>query len=94
MTMTTTREKGIERMEARAAQMPVRTLADALETLDRKAHDEQLDDAERPTRAVLMDVICERCPAAEKAFEAWAQSDDGCPDVASAAIVAAARQEA
>lgn len=87
-----TRDEVIARMTARCRQTPLPLLADSLATLDAKAHKERLDDAERLTRAVLMDAICERCPEAEAAFEAWAQSDDGCPDVASAVIVAAARK--
>jgi hypothetical protein len=87
-----TREEVVEQMKARCRELPVRLLAWSLETLDRRAHERRLTDEERLTRVVLMDVICERCPAAEGAFEAWAQSDGGCPDVASAAIVAAARK--
>ncbi len=84
-----TREEVTERMKGRCRELPVRLLAWSLETLDRRP---KLDDAERLTRAVLIDVICERCPAAEEAFEAWAQSDDLDLKAPIAAIIAAARE--
>ena len=84
-----TREEVTERMKARAGQIPVRLLADSLAQLDRKR---KLDDAERLTRAVLIDVICEKCPEAEAAFEAWAQSDDLDLKAPVAAIIATARE--
>ena len=71
--MPTTREEGIAKMAARCRQIPLATLAEALEMLDRKP---KLDDAERLTRAVFIDVICERCPEAEAAFAAWADGED------------------
>lgn len=68
-----TREEGIERMKALARRQPLRSLADGLFALDSKP---ERDDAERLTRSVLIDVICERCPEADAAFDAWAESDD------------------
>ena len=86
--MSSTREEGIERMKVAASRHPVRLLAGSLEVLDRKP---KLDDAERLTRAVLIDVICEQCPAADEAFEAWAQSDDTDLKAPVAAIIAIAK---
>lgn len=71
--MTLTREEGVAKMTAFARRQPLATLAASLELLGGLR---KLDDAGRLTRAVLMDVICERCPAAEAAFAAWADSDD------------------
>jgi hypothetical protein len=88
--MALTREEGVAKMTARCRQIPLRTLGEALEMLDRKAG---LDDAERLTRSVFIDVICERCPEAEAAFAAWADSDDldfKAPVVAIIAIAKAA----
>jgi hypothetical protein len=87
--MTMTRDEGIARMKALTARQPLRQLGEALEILDAKTG---LDDAERLTRAVIMDVICERCPDAEAAFAAWADSDDCDIKVPTAAIVAAAKK--
>jgi len=83
-----TREEGVARMKALAGMQPLPTLAGSLELLAARA---KLDDAERLTHAVLMDVICERCPEAEAAFTAWCDSDDMDLDAPVAAIVAAAR---
>jgi hypothetical protein len=86
--MPLTREEGVARMKALAGRQPLRQPAEALEMLDAKA---KLDDAERFTRTLLMDVICERCPEAEAAFAAWADSDDNGAGSAVAAIVAAVK---
>lgn len=75
-------------MRALAAVQPLGKLADALAVLDRKP---RLDDAERLTRAVLFDVITERCPAADVAFQAWADSDDNNQHHAVQAIVTAVK---
>jgi hypothetical protein len=87
--MPSPREQGIERMGERARQRPVRLLAASLAALDARP---ELDEAERLTRGVLMDVICEREPAAEAAFEAWAQSNDYDLRHGSGAIIAAGRK--
>jgi hypothetical protein len=87
--MTMTREEGVARMKALAGRQPLPTLATSLEMLAAKP---QLDDAERLTHAVIMDVICERCPAAEAVFAAWCDSDDYDLDAPVAAVVAAARR--
>jgi hypothetical protein len=86
--MPITREEGITKMTALLNRQPLRKLGEALEILDAKP---ELDSAERLSRAVIMDVICKRCPQADAAFEAWADSDDGNPRNATAAIVAAAK---
>lgn len=76
-----------EKMTALANAQPLRSLGTALLMLDAKV---KLDDAESLTRAVIIDSICERCPAAEAAFDAWANSDDTDPHTAMAAMAAAA----
>jgi len=81
-----TANQGIEKMKAFARQQPLSRLADSLLLLDAKT---SLDEPERLTRAVLMDVICEKCPAADAAFDAWAEDLDSEPDAAVAVIVAA-----
>lgn len=86
--MPPTREQIIERMKDRARAQPVSKLADALALLDAMP---KLDNEHRLTRAVIIDVICERSPEAEAAFQAWAESDDNTPRAGSAAIVAAVR---
>lgn len=85
-----TRTDGIDRMKAAAATRPLPTLAFALAAINAMP---ELDEAHRLTQAVLIDVICERSPAAEAAFDAWAQSDDadgrnGVAAIAEAALAA------
>jgi hypothetical protein len=77
-----------ERLVARANATPLATLADTLLILDAKG---KLDEAERLTRATIIDSICERCPAADAAFDAWADSDDEDPRTATLAMAAAAK---
>ena len=86
--MPMTREEGVAKMKALAGRQPLPTLALSLEMLAAKPG---LDGAERLTHAVIMDVICERCPAAEAAFAAWCDSDDYDAAAPVAAIVAAAK---
>jgi len=74
-------------MTALVNAQPLRTLATSLLMLDAKP---KLDEAERLTRAVIIDSICERCPAADAAFDAWADSDDIDPHTAAQAMAAAA----
>lgn len=81
------RDEGIEKMKAFARRQPLDRLADSLLLLDAK---DKLCDAERLTRAVIMDVICEKSPAADAAFDAWAESDDDSPATAVEVILAAA----
>jgi len=76
------------RMTALVNAQPLDRLCDALLMLDTKA---SLDEAERLTRAVITDAICERCPAADAAFDAWAESDDMSVRTATLAIVAAVK---
>jgi hypothetical protein len=89
--MTTTRyttaQTPREKLIARTNATPLRTLAGALLILDAKP---KLDEAERLTRATIIDSLCERCPAVEAAFDAWAYSDDTDPHTATLAMVAAA----
>ena len=86
--MPMTREQGMAKMTARCRQIPLPMLGEALEMLARKP---KMDAAESLTHAVMMDVICERCPEAEAAFAAWADSDDLDVKAPVAAIVAAAK---
>ena len=68
-----TRQEGIDKMKAAARAKPLQLLANSLAIIDAMP---KLDDAHRLTRMVLIDVICERCPEAEAAFQAWCESDD------------------
>lgn len=81
-----TRNAGVAKMTAFCERQPLATLATALEQLAGKA---KPDEAERLAHAVMIDVICARCPEAEKAFQAWAESDEVAGGIE--AIVAAAR---
>lgn len=81
-----TRQEGIDKMMGFARRQTLPQLASALVMLDAKP---KLDGAERLTRAVIMDVICEKSPAADAAFEAWAESDYDNPVTAVEAIIAA-----
>lgn len=65
-----------EKMTALVNRTPLKTLAASLLMLEAKG---KLDEAERLTRAVIIDSICERCPAADAAFDAWAESDSDDP---------------
>lgn len=69
-----TSEGIMTRMKALVAGQPLGTLAGALTALDAKP---ELDNAERLARGVLIEVICDRCPAADAAFDAWANSETG-----------------
>lgn len=82
-------EEVTAKMQAAASRRPLRNLAEALEILDALP---SLSDAERLTRTVLIDVICKKSPAADAAFEAWAESDDTDMKAPVAAIVAAAKR--
>ena len=62
-------QEGIAKMKAFAARQPTPTLCEALTVLDGR----KLSDEERLSRAVIMDVLCERHPAADAAFDAWAE---------------------
>lgn len=57
------------KMTAFAERQGTRTLCEALTVLEAKP---KLDEAERMTRAVLIDVLCARHPEADAAFDAWA----------------------
>lgn len=83
-----TAQEGIDRMSDLARRQPLRQLADALAVIDAMP---KWDDAHRLTRMVLIDVICERCPEADAAFQAWADSEDCGIRNGSAAIVNAVR---
>jgi hypothetical protein len=88
--MTTTKSTAAlsprDKMVALTNEQPLPVLATALLALAAKP---ALDEAERLTRATIIDSLCERCPAADAAFWAWAESDDFAAANADAAIVAA-----
>jgi hypothetical protein len=65
----TTREEGLAKMAAFAAKQPTATLCESLLILEAKP---KLDEDERLTRSVLIDVLCARHPEANAAFDAWA----------------------
>jgi hypothetical protein len=77
----------MEKMYAFARRQGLPVLAESLLKLDKPR-----DEAERMTRAVICDVICEKSPAADAAFERWAESDEPTPEDprATRLIVAAA----
>lgn len=76
-----------EKMNVLVNAQSLPALAASLLMLDARP---KLDEAERLTRAVIIDSICERCPAADAAFDAWANSDDTDPHTAARAMAAAA----
>jgi hypothetical protein len=88
-TQSTAAQTPREKLIAHTNATPLRTLADALLILEAKG---KLDEAERLARAVIIDSITSRCPAADAAFEAWAYSDDDLDEVD--VIVAAVRAAA
>jgi len=77
-----------EKMAALVSRQPLATLCTSLLMLDANPRP---DEAERLTRAVIIDSICERSPAANAALDAWADSDDYDPHAAVRAIVAAVK---
>lgn len=81
----------MDKMYAFARRQGLPVLVDSLLQLDQPR-----DEAERMTRAVLCDVICEKSPAANAAFNAWAESDEPTPEDprATRLIVAAALGQA
>lgn len=65
-----TRQEGIEQMKALTRRQALPQLITALLLLEAKP---KLEDAELLTRAVIMDVICEKSPEADAALDAWAE---------------------
>jgi hypothetical protein len=59
-------------MTRKAEDHDTHALCDALLMLGLKLGESGLDEAERMTRAVLIDVLCKRHPEADAAFDAWA----------------------
>jgi hypothetical protein len=88
--MTTTRADVVAVMAATAQRQSTAVLCEGLLMLDRP----HMTEAERLTRAVLMDVICERHPEADAAFDAWASDEASEPGGAVLAIVTAAVEAA
>lgn len=86
-----TRDEGIARMTAFAARQPTGTLCEALLMLDAKR---KPSEEERLTRAVLLDVLCERHPEADAAFDAWAADESTLPPHGAAQVVAEAARKA
>lgn len=87
-TATDTTPTAGARLTARVNATPLPALAEALLMLDAEPSP---DEAKRRVRAAVIDSICERCPAAETAFDAWANSDDADPRTAVRAMAAAAK---
>jgi len=91
--MTTTRYTAVqtprEQLIALTNATPLPVLAQALLILEATPN---RDEAERLTRAVIIDSITNRCPAADAAFTAWAYADDDTDEVEVivAAVLAAA----
>lgn len=83
---TTARETGIDKMKTFAARQPTARLCESLVLLASMPNTPET----RMTRAVMLDVLCERHPAADAAADAWAESDSY--DVAEhdAAVIGAA----
>jgi hypothetical protein len=81
----------IAKMTTAAGRHPTPLLCDALLTLEARP---KLDEAERLTRAVLMDVLCARHPEADAAFDRWADDLDAPPEGAVLAVTDAALQAA
>jgi len=88
-TQATATQTPREKLIAHTNATPLATLADALLILEATG---KLDEAGRLTRAVIIDSITSRCPAADAAFEAWAYADDDKDEVD--VIVAAVRAAA
>lgn len=80
-----------EELKALTRRQPARTLALALGSL---SHLAQRDEAARLTRAVIVDVICEKSPAAAAVLYALAESDLECEEIDSLMIEAALEEEA
>jgi hypothetical protein len=78
---------GMDAMMDLAYRQPLDALVDALLLLDAEP---RFTDAERMTRAVLMDVICIKCPAAEVAADTWVEDENSDPDALVDVIAAAA----
>jgi hypothetical protein len=62
-----------EKLIASTNAEPLLSLAEALVMLCAKPN---LDEAERLVRATIIGSIAEKCPAADDAWGAWAESDD------------------
>lgn len=87
-----TREQVTADMMAAASRHDTALLCDALAQLDRRP---RMTDAERMTRAVLIDTLCARHPEADAAFEAWAADESTIPPHGAVdAITEAARKAA
>jgi hypothetical protein len=84
-----TGEEAVKAMRARLATVSLPMLANMLAQLGGT-----LDEHHRMVRAVVIDVICERCPEADAAFQAWAESDSDDVRAADAAMIGAARKAA
>jgi hypothetical protein len=69
-----------------ASTRPTSDLCPALLEIDSKLN---RDEAEQLTRAILIDVLCERHPEAEAAFTVWAE-DDSAMKTAAQVVVGAA----
>jgi hypothetical protein len=80
--MTPAREK----MTQLAMMQPLRQLCEALAVMEAAG---KLNEPERLARATIIDAICAKCPAADAAAEAWAESTDDDPRTMASVILAA-----
>ena len=88
--MSASRTEVIARMTARAQQQSTATLCEGLMMLDRPG----MDEAERLTRAVLIDVLTARHPEADAAFDAWATDEAAYQQSSAVQAITAAALEA
>lgn len=83
-----TYDEVMAKMRERLSRVSLPLLADTLAGVDAKR---RLDAEHRMARTAVIDEICERCPQANAALDAWAGSDDTNIKNGSAAIVKAVR---
>lgn len=81
-----TQNAAIAKMKARTAQQPTQTLCEAIVTLAGMPRTPETN----LTRAVIIDVLCERHPQAEAAAERWAESETFGPVGLDGAVAGAA----
>ena len=86
MTSMTTTETVLAKMKARTAQQPTAALCEALVMLASMPSSQET----RMTRAVMLDVLCERHPEADAAADAWAEGDSYSHADHDAAVIGAA----
>lgn len=83
-----TYDETMAKMRERLHAVSVPMLATTLEALDAR---KRWTEEHRMARVAVIDEILDRCPQADAAFQAWAESDDLNVRSASSAIVKAVR---